>query len=876
MNELACKRDSLSKMCVNGFKQPSTSARVSLTPVVANKDRKKKRIILSSDEEPELSDAESEESLESSPVKKKKNLPVRSAAKQQKPPAVVKPPEDKLRTLDDTSDEEDEWLSKPRLQANSPVFKPVKLPPPPSVKFVAKRSRINSISSEEEFDPSKNTLKAVVKRARNDVKRRKIGDVNESSGDEFELPEDIFSVQEADDAEEIAAMERQFDSDESEDEQENRKTSTDIKVVHEQCLNAFNTFSRDDLVTLPRSNEKLADFIVANRPFTSFAAMERKMESIGRGATLLESQMEHFQNRGVLDKILDDCEQSAKQIQAELSRMAEQNIEAQPRTLHSDCTLHAYQKIGLGWMIMMERLGFSGILADEMGLGKTIQVIAFFTHLKETGTKGPHLIIVPSSTIENWMDEIAKWSPTLHVETYYGSQAERSEIAARAKVIRKGVDVLLTTYNMVCSKPSDRKFFKKFDINYIVYDEGHMLKSCSTARYQTLMKVKGKKKLLLTGTPLQNNLCELISLMYFTMPKFFSRYCEDINQLLKQFQVKQQSARGDNPTAIYEKSTIDQAKAILAPFVLRRLKANVLDTLPKKLENLVKVEMTDIQKDMYRTRVLDLRLQKKSGDYSSAGGLMQLRQIANHPLMTRRLYDEEKLEKIAKILCLKEREYLKKKPEHVAEDLSFSSDFQIHQLCLKFRSISHFQLEPEESLCSGKCEKMDRILPEIKNRGEKVLIFSQFTSLLDILEVYLNVHGHRFCRLDGATPVMERQELINEFNSNPDIFVFLLSTRAGGMGINLTAANNIILHDIDFNPYNDKQAEDRCHRMGQKRNVNIYRFITRGTIEEGMFAAAKQKLELERDVTGRNNGDDKADAQLVEALLTKALAMGDD
>ncbi|KAK0423007.1 hypothetical protein QR680_007922 [Steinernema hermaphroditum] len=832
VNELAYKKNSLSKITTNGAKSQKSARQAASGPTSQNQKRN------------------FSERIREDAFAYQKN---RNGLKQAD------------GTLSDSSDD-GQWLTKPKFLPTKDVHQ--KLPAPPSIKFVAKRSRIMSTSSEEEHDlgTSKNTLKSVVKQARQDAKRRKLEIKDESeSEEEVELPDKIFSENEdEEDAAVVAAMERQFsgDSDDSGAEQENR-AAIDSKQIRAKCLDLFNTATREELLALPRSGDKLVEFIVNSRPFSSFNQLEEQMSSVARGQALVDSQFEHFENRGVLEKILDDCEENTKQIQDELNRMMTQTLQVQPKTLHTGCTLHPYQQIGLNWMMMMDRLGLSGILADEMGLGKTIQVIAFLTHLKETRAEGPHLIIVPSSTIENWMGEIAKWSPTLRVETYYGSQAERSEIASRAKKIRKEADVLLTTYNMVCSKPEDRKFFKKFSINYIVYDEGHMLKSCATARYQTLMKIRGKRKLLLTGTPLQNNLCELISLMYFTMPKLFSRYCEDISQLLQQFQRKQSNKEGQNSsTALYEKSTIEQAKAILAPYVLRRLKANVLDTLPKKLDNFVSIDMTSEQRDMYRTRVLDLRFQKNCGDYSSAGGLMQLRQIANHPLLTRKLYDEAKLEKIAKILCRKEREYAKKKPEHVAEDLSFLSDFAIHRLCEKFDTISDFMLEPEESLASGKCRKLDRILPEIKAK--------------DILEVYLNVRGHVFCRLDGSTPVMERQELINEFNTNPEIFVFLLSTRAGGMGINLTAANNIILHDIDFNPYNDKQAEDRCHRMGQKRDVNIFRFVSKGTIEEGMYAAAKQKLELERDVTGQRGGDDKVDPQLVEALLTKALALTDD
>jgi SWI/SNF-related matrix-associated actin-dependent regulator of chromatin subfamily A containing DEAD/H box 1 len=167
----------------------------------------------------------------------------------------------------------------------------------------------------------------------------------------------------------------------------------------------------------------------------------------------------------------------------------------------------------------------------------------------------------------------------------------------------------------------------------------------------------------------------------------------------------------------------------------------------------------------------------------------------------------------------------------------------------KLQTLSDVRL-PDKVVCdSGKFNELDRLLPKLKADDHRVLIFSQFTMMLDVLEHYLRIRGHKYFRLDGQTAVTERQDMINEYNSDLSIFVFLLSTRAGGLGINLTSADTVILHDIDFNPYNDKQAEDRCHRMGQTRPVSIYKFVTDSTIEEGMNFVAQEKLQLERDVS---------------------------
>lgn len=180
---------------------------------------------------------------------------------------------------------------------------------------------------------------------------------------------------------------------------------------------------------------------------------------------------------------------------------------------------------------------------------------------------------------------------------------------------------------------------------------------------------------------------------------------------------------------------------------------------------------------------------------------------------------------------------------------------------------------PSELICdSGKFHRLDVLLPKLKAKGHRVLIFSQFTMMLDIIERYLEIRSHGYCRLDGSTAVDERQDLINDFNTDSDIFIFLLSTRAGGVGINLTAADICILHDIDFNPYNDKQAEDRCHRMGQTKPVSIYRLISESTIEEGMLLVAEEKLKLEQDITS-NEKDEVQETKCVVRLLTMALGL---
>ena len=232
--------------------------------------------------------------------------------------------------------------------------------------------------------------------------------------------------------------------------------------------------------------------------------------------------------------------------------------------------------------------------------------------------------------------------------------------------------------------------------------------------------------------------------------------------------------------------------------------------------------------------------------------MMDMRKIANHPLLMRYYFSDARLHEIARVLA-RDSVYKNNNPKQIFEDIAPLSDFKIHQLSEKYPSIRNMVKIPDDIIVSsGKFKYLDSLLPTLKVDGHRVLIFSQFVMMLDIIERYLAIRGHRFVRLDGSTAVTDRQDLIEEYTANPEIFIFLLSTKAGGLGINLTSANRAIIHDIDFNPYNDKQAEDRCHRIGQTKEVIIYKLISENTIEEGMNVIAKEKLKLEKEVTSND------------------------
>ncbi|KAK6031164.1 SNF2 family protein [Ostertagia ostertagi] len=784
-------------------------------------DAKKKKIIHSDDDEDFIVDDEAEDAdedfmlsdeEEKRPRKKRTGLdswlkgrPKKSASNVSKESTTNalglgrSGTTEKVRTLSESSEEE--WLCKPRLDENAKRMKTHASDSP-----IKKRSRIKAVFSEESDEDqeenltSASTLKKVAKAAAKHGRKRKGSSDEEYLGDGGS---DKGSYRGGRSSEEAT-------SDSDDDEHRPRNEEEDDVML--ACLEFFNTSTRSQLTSTPRMTERIVSQIVERRPFNSFAELESAISEIPRGTGALNAYMEFLENRGVLEKILDDCKDHSLSVAAEFEKCTHRRLK--PALLDEKCTLHEYQHVGLNWLVMMHEKGFNCILGDEMGLGKTIQVIAFIAYLKEANVRGPHLIVVPSSTIENWMAEFIKWCPKVRLLTYYGSQEERRQLRHMAKKKKENIDVILTTYNMISSKHDDKKFFKNFSIHYVVYDEGHMLKNCGTDRYRNLMKVK--RLCLQQGPALESGSCSM-----------------------------------------YQKDRIEQAKLILQPYMLRRLKTQVLYHLPEKHEEVIEVEMLENQKELYENvldsrndAIISFQCSRCRRDTNNAyGALMRLRQAANHPLLRRVQYTDSLLDKLAKTLCAKEKPYEKKKWEDVAEDLSYQSDFQIHQICEKFRSTKKFLLCEDLALESGKCQVLDKLLPNIKAKGDKVLIFSQFTSMLDILEVYLRIRQYSFRRLDGSTPVMDRQEMINEFNNDPELCVFLLSTRAGGLGINLTSANHIILHDIDFNPYNDKQAEDRCHRMGQEKEVFVTRLVSKDTVEADIHCLARKKLQLEKAVT---------------------------
>ncbi|KAF2739316.1 hypothetical protein EJ04DRAFT_549401 [Polyplosphaeria fusca] len=530
-----------------------------------------------------------------------------------------------------------------------------------------------------------------------------------------------------------------------------------------------------------------------------------------------------------------------------------------PSIMSAELELKDYQVVGLNWLSMLWANGISGILADDMGLGKTCQVIAFISHLKEQEVKqdikGPHLVIVPGSTLENWLREFQRFSPDLTVEPYYGSQPAR--FAQQDRILddlrgRKTIDVIVTTYDLAFKK-EDNSFLRKCKPEACIFDEGHILKNSKTMRYKMLMRIPARCRFLLTGTPLQNSLQELMSILAFIMPDVFTADVDE--DLAAVFKHKAKVTEKDTHGSLLSSQRIQRARSMLTPFILRRKKDQVLKHLPKKTCRVEYCDLTEKQTRIYKQQLerqrlvlLDRSAGKQVKDHANV--MMKLRQAAIHPLLFRDYYNDDIIRELA-TACVDDPAFETSDPDVIFEELQLYQDYQCHQLAEKYhKTLGHFMLQNEEWLDSGKVHKLVELLLKFKKNGDRTLVFSQFTSVMDILAWALTSHDIRFFRLDGQTPISVRQDMFDQFYEDESIPVFMLSTKSGGAGINLACANKVIIFDSSFNPQDDVQAENRAHRVGQEREVEVVRLVTKGTVEEQIHALGISKLELDKMVAG--------------------------
>ena len=443
-------------------------------------------------------------------------------------------------------------------------------------------------------------------------------------------------------------------------------------------------------------------------------------------------------------------------------------------------------------MISLYENGINGILADEMGLGKTLQTISLLGYMKHFRNMArPHLVIVPKSTLQNWINEFEKWCPTLNAVCLKGYQEERAKFIN--EVLKTDTwDVLVTSYECVLSEKSE---IKKIDWRYLIIDEAHRIKNDESKLSVVVRSFNSKNRLLITGTPLQNNLHELWALLNFLVPDIFNSD-EEFNELFDT-----DKCLGENT------ELISRLHSILKPFLLRRLKSDVEKRLPPKQETKLFVGLSGMQRQLY-TKILmkDIDLlnttSNKADRMRLLNILMQLRKCTNHPY----LFDG------------------------MEPGPPYTTDKHLVDNC-------------------GKMVLLDKLLIKLKQQGSRVLIFSQMTKMLDILEDYCLWRNFEYCRLDGQTAHEDRQNSINLYNApGSSKFIFMLSTRAGGLGINLATADVVIIYDSDWNPQADLQAMDRAHRIGQTKTVRVFRLLTENTVEERILERAETKLRLDHVV----------------------------
>ncbi|XP_064165034.1 chromodomain-helicase-DNA-binding protein 4 isoform X1 [Anguilla rostrata] len=470
-------------------------------------------------------------------------------------------------------------------------------------------------------------------------------------------------------------------------------------------------------------------------------------------------------------------------------------------------TLHPYQLEGLNWLRFSWAQGTDTILADEMGLGKTVQTAVFLYSLyKEGHSKGPFLVSAPLSTIINWEREFELWAPDMYVVTYVGDKDSRAvirenEFSFEDNAIRGGkkasrmkkeasvkFHVLLTSYELITI---DMAILGSIQWACLVVDEAHRLKNNQSKFFRVLNNYPLQHKLLLTGTPLQNNLEELFHLLNFLTPERFNNlegFLEEFADIAKEDQIK-------------------KLHDMLGPHMLRRLKADVFKNMPSKTELIVRVELSPMQKKYYKfilTRNFEALNTRGGGNQVSLlNVVMDLKKCCNHPY----LFPAAAME-------------APKMPNGMYDGSALTK-------------------------ASGKLLLLYKMLKKLKEGGHRVLIFSQMTKMLDLLEDFLENEGYKYERIDGSVTGSMRQEAIDRFNAPGAVqFVFLLSTRAGGLGINLATADTVVIYDSDWNPHNDIQAFSRAHRIGQNKKVMIYRFVTKASVEERITQVAKKKMML--------------------------------
>ncbi|KAH2937138.1 hypothetical protein KXW73_000525 [Aspergillus fumigatus] len=625
--------------------------------------------------------------------------------------------------------------------------------------------------------------------------------------------------------------------------------------------------------------------------------------------------------------VQEALEHAADEYEANPSALGGQDLVAtQQPELVTGGRMRKYQLEGLEWLKSLWMNGLCGILADEMGLGKTVQAISLIAFFKEKNVSGPFLIAAPLSTVSNWVDEFAKWTPSIKTVLYHGSKDERATIRRNLMKLKdqRSADfpVVCTSYE-ICM--NDRKFLAQYQWRYIIVDEGHRLKNMNCKLIKELLSYNSANRLLITGTPLQNNITELWSLLHFLLPEIFN----DLNSFQSWFDFSSMlDSSGQTDVIERRKRTlVSTMHSILKPFLLRRVKSDVETALPKKREYILYAPLTAEQKDLYPAERLlaknerlsrsaslkrsaessnastpnkSLKSSRDSTPASVASSTRRRRAPQNYKELSDREFnaqlrrleqgleddldiqqsptdtEQEEIER-ANTIKLAKKEIAQKKLQNPVMQARLACNSP-HNFYWPW-SDDPAAIDETLVTASGKMLLLDRLVPCLLKKGHKILIFSQFKTQLDILQDWATqLRGWNCCRIDGAISQIDRQAQIKAFNSDPGYKIFLLSTRAGGQGINLVAADTVILYDSDWNPQQDLQAQDRAHRIGQTKPVIVYRLATKGTVEQTLLEKADSKRRLERLVIQKGKFRSLLDSSSVNHSDVEELkkALGED
>jgi len=698
-------------------------------------------------------------------------------------------------------------------------------------------------------------------------------------------------------------------------------------AFNERVLKYLNSCDTIQLVAIANIKEESAKLMLQHQPFASIdeamnvtisqKKQRKKSSKVAIGEDIVSAVKSYIEALDGIDRVITVCESQAEEIKHATSRwaldhtghprsdkgeedkpMTPRSMEGstkliklplgQPKLMDGHCTMKPFQIYGLNWLYMLYEKQYGAILADDMGLGKTCQVISLICSVVESWDQvpkskraqsnppWPNLIIVPPSTLANWAAEFKRFAPDLTVTLYQGSQETRAGIAGDILDDPLAHHVILTSYSQV-TKDEDVANLRRFQPEIAVFDEGHKMKNPNTKQYKQLIRVTATWRLILSGTPVQNNIMEMISLLQFIEPQLFRNHFDDLEALFNQ----KVSLTAVSQGAMLHNERVARARLILEPFILQRRKEQVLKDMPPKTTKVVYCEMDERQATIYREyerrfrRVDSSQSVPKTGrDNDNNNVWIQLRKSAIHPQLFRRYFTDKEVEKMAKTLMRKvsQSELRQSNLVHLTNELKALSDFELHLWCRDYKCIREFDLPEGSWTENAKVQALLELIGEYQANGDRALVFTRYAKVIELLGESLASAGVEYLSLQGNTDVSERQELINQFNADPSIPVFLLTTGSGGTGINLTAANKVIIFDQSDNPQDDIQAENRAHRLGQTRPVEVVRLISKNTIEELIYKACQKKLELANKVTGWA-GVEMSAAEM-EAAVREEMAKG--